>query len=355
MGLFDGAGDDAETGSTAHVARVLDAPVVLVVDAASASRSVAAVVHGFATFDPRVEIAGVVVNRVASDSHERGLREALEGIGVPVVGVVRRDDELVWRSRHLGLVPVVEQPERVKASLDRLAAVMARSVDLERVLSVARRASAMPVPEPALPGWQGPARVAVASGPAFSFVYPDNLEALEAAGAELVPFDPRADTRLPEVDGLYVGGGFPEVFVEELGANVGLLADVRARVAGGLVTLAECGGLLWLARSLDGVPMAGALDAEAHMTDRLTLGYRVARLRTDTPLGPRGSVLRGHEFHYSRTDPAGDALELSGRTGRHLGGFGTPTMMASYVHLHFGGNTEPAERFVAAASKGARE
>jgi cobyrinic acid a,c-diamide synthase len=166
-----------------------------------------------------------------------------------------------------------------------------------------------------------------------------------------VPFDPRVDTRLPDVlDGLYAGGGFPEVFAADLAANTSLLEDVRAAVGAGLVTLAECGGLLWLARGLDGHRMAGVIPAEAAMTERLSLGYRRAVARVDTPVAKAGAELRGHEFHYSQTTPAGDALDLSGRFGRGTAGFATPTVLASYLHLHFGADPGPAERLVTTAS-----
>jgi cobyrinic acid a,c-diamide synthase len=354
MGLFDGAADpaDPDIASTAQCARLLKAPVVLVVDAAAVSRSVAATVHGFMHFDPRVQVAGVVLNRVGSDGHETLLREALEPLGIPVLGALRRDDAFAWRDRHLGLVPVVERPQAVAGSIGRLAAAVETYCDVDGLVDLARRAPPLPVPEP--PGPRPVARgvrIGVAGGPAFSFVYPDNLEALAAAGGELVPFDPRADTRLPEaLDALYAGGGFPEVFATELAANTSLLEDVRAAVGGGLVTLAECGGLLWLSRGLDGHRMAGVVPAEAAMTERLSLGYRRAVARVDTPVAKAGAELRGHEFHYSRTTPAGDALDLSGRFGRGTAGFATPTVLASYLHLHFGADPGPAEWLVTTAS-----
>ena len=355
MGLFDGAAepDDPDTASTAQCARLLQAPVVLVVDAAAVSRSVAATVYGFARFDARVEVAGVVLNRVGSDGHETLLREAIAPLGVPVLGALRRDDAFAWRDRHLGLVPVVEQTESVTDSLRRLGAAIEAQCDVDGLLDLARQAPAVAAPE--LPSARPVAtgvRIGVAGGPAFSFVYPDNLEALTAAGAELVPFDPRSDARLPEaLDGLYIGGGFPEVFAAELTANRPMLDDVRAAVGAGLVTLAECGGLLWLARSLDGHPMAGVLAADAAMTERLSLGYRRAVARVDTPVAKAGLELRGHEFHYSQTTPPGDALELWGRFGHGTAGFGGPTLLASYLHLHFGADPEPAERFVETAAR----
>jgi cobyrinic acid a,c-diamide synthase len=362
MGLFDGSGDPAgPAASTAQVADLIGAPVVLVVDASAVGASVAAMVHGFATFDPAVAVAGVILNRVGSDSHEALLRAALEPVGVPVLGALRRSPDYGWRDRHLGLVPVVEQPDAVRRSVAALAAAVARDCDLDAVLALARSAPARAVPEPPAARSQGRAVVAVAAGPAFSFTYQDNLERLAEAGAELVAFDPLVDERLPAgAAALYAGGGFPEVFAAGLAANRPLLDDVRAKVGAGLVTWAECGGLLWLSQSLDGHPLAGVLAAEGRMTDRLTLGYRRARARTASPLGAAGTELRGHEFHYSTLDPAGDALDWSGRAAAGPGGrpgvaagrcgFATPTLLASYVHVHLGAAPAPAERFVAAAT-----
>ena len=352
MGLFDGAGDpEGPPASTAQVATLLEAPVVFVVDAAAMSGSVAALVHGFATFDPAVTVAGVVLNRVGSDSHESMLRDALGPLGIPVLGTLRRSPELTWRDRHLGLVPVVEQAAEVRRSLLALASVVERSCDLDGLLRLARSAPNRSVTAPPSASPRARARLAVAAGPAFSFSYPDNLELLEQAGAELVPFDPATDRALPPaVDGLYAGGGFPEVFVEHLAANRPLLDDVRRRVDGGLPTWAECGGLLWLSRSLDGQPLAGVVPAEARMTDRLTLGYRRARFRVDTPLGPAGTDVRGHEFHYSSLEPVGDSLDWRGRTGSGRAGFAGPTLLASYVHLHLAAAPRLAESLVACAA-----
>jgi cobyrinic acid a,c-diamide synthase len=351
MGLFDGAAEPGAPASTAHVARLLDAPVVLVVDASAMSGSVAALVHGYTTFDPSLRIAGVVLNRVGSPGHETMLRDALAPLGVPVLGTLARADELAWRDRHLGLVPVVEQPDAVEKSLELLADAVDASCDLDAISAVARAAPRRIVDEAPAARPTATARVAVAGGPAFGFTYPDNLELLEQAGAELVPFDPRADAALPgDVDAVYAGGGFPEVFVEELAANGPLLADVYDRVSRGLVTWAECGGLLWLSRSLDGHALCGAIDAEGHMGDRLTLGYRRARAGVDTPIAPAGAELRGHEFHYSSLEPPGDALTMSGRSGEQRAGFASPRLLASYLHLHLAADPRIAERFVAAAA-----
>ncbi len=352
MGLFDGVGATHDA-STAAVAVALDAPVVLVVDASAMSSSVGALVHGFHSHRPDVRLAGVILNRVGSTRHESLLRQALEPVGVPVLGALHRHDALTWRDRHLGLVPVIEHPAEVRSSLDRLAGAITASCDLAGIMRLAAAAPRIP-PVAALATTRrvGRARVAVAGGAAFSFTYTDNIERLEAAGAELVPFDPAADPALPDaVDGLYLGGGFPEVYAPALAANRTLLTEVRQRVAGGLVTWAECGGLLWLCRSLDGQHLSGAIDAEAAMTGRLTLGYRTAEVRTTNPVAAEGDVIRGHEFHYSAIHPTGSALLLRGSGTARLGGFATPTLLASYLHLHLGADPVPAERFVASAAR----
>jgi cobyrinic acid a,c-diamide synthase len=279
------------------------------------------------------------------------LRHALAPSGIPVLGVLRRDEAFAWRDRHLGLVPVVEHRGAVEQAVDRLAAAIEAGCDLDAIMEVARRSSAVITHEVASPARIAEAVVAVASGPAFSFSYPDNLEALSAAGAELVPFDPISDAALPDgATGLVAGGGFPEVFAPALAANRPLLADVAAKVGAGLVTWAECGGLLWLARSLDGHALGGVVPADGRMGERLTLGYRTGTTRAPSPLGPAGIVLRGHEFHYSVLDPAGDGIELEGRLGGGRAGWLAPHLFASYLHTHLGAAPELAERFMGAAA-----
>ncbi len=259
----------------------------------------------------------------------------------------------MWRDRHLGLVPVAERPDEVAASLAALAAAVADRVDLAAVVALARSAPPLAGGGPvALPEAAArPTRVAVAGGQAFTFTYTDTLDALAAAGAEAVAFDPLRDQALPtDVDGLLVGGGFPETYAAELADNQALLADVHRRVVAGLPTWAECGGLAWLCRELDGHPMAGVVDAAATMTDRLRLGYRTARTTVVSPMGPALTELRGHEFHYSTVDPAGDALELRGRFARHDDGHATPSLMATYLHHHPGGDPSIVANFVAACA-----
>jgi cobyrinic acid a,c-diamide synthase len=347
MGLFDGA-SDGTVSSTADVARLLDAPVVLVVDASALSDSVAALVHGYATYRPDVRVAGVILNRVGSPGHETLLREALQGASgcPPVLGALPRDDACQWRDRHLGLVPVAEQPDQVRAALDRLAHLVVAHLDLPAILALAHSAPARPTSPVPLPAAGPPVRVAVAAGRAFTFTYTDTLDALEAAGAEVVRFDPLAAEVLPPgIDGLIIGGGFPEVYGAELAANASFLEDLRRRVAGGLPVWAECGGLLLLAHRLDGHRLAGVIPAEGVMADRLTLGYREAVTLVASPVGPTGTTLRGHEFHYSTLDPPGAALHLRSRWGTRTDGWATGTLLATYLHHHPGGDPDLVAAF----------
>jgi cobyrinic acid a,c-diamide synthase len=352
MGLFDGASDGTPS-STADVAAALDAPVVLVVDSSAMSSSVAALVRGFRDHDPRLRFAGVILNRVGGDVHGALLREALAPLGVPVLGELRRDDALQWRDRHLGLVPVAEQRTEATAALNRLAGAVTAGCDLAAIVEAARRAPSRTAPDPPVPyrmerpGSGTQLRIAVAAGAAFTFTYTDNLEAFEAAGAELVRFDPLVEAALPEaIDGLVIGGGFPEVYAERLAANRPLLDDLCRRIDAGLVTWAECGGLLLLAEELDGHRMGGVLPAAGRLTGRLTLGYREATTTVDTPVGPVGTTLRGHEFHYSTTEPAGAALTLRSRFATRSEGYARPTLLATYVHGHLGADPAPAAAFV---------
>jgi len=352
MGLFDGSSVPGIDGSTASVSRLLDSPVLLVVDASAMSGSVAAIVHGFATLDPRVRLAGIILNLVGSASHETLLREALEPLRIPVLGAIYKDDALVWRERHLGLVPVAEEPEKIRASILRLSEMIARALDLDAIVSLARSAPTRSVEGVPRAKEVGHCRIAVCAGPAFSFVYPENLELLRQAGAETVLFDPLNETQLPDgCDALYAGGGFPEVYAAALASNNALLDDVRRRLGAGLVTWAECGGYLWLCDSLDGVSMAGVLPGvHARMTEKLTLGYRSATTQTESFFGPTGTHLRGHEYHRSEVSPPGGALEMTGRFGSAFAGYASPRLFASYLHQHLSASTELAERFVLAAS-----
>jgi cobyrinic acid a,c-diamide synthase len=356
MGLFDGASGRGELASTGHVAKLLDAPVLLVIDAASMARSAAAIVHGYRTFDPDIDVAGVIFNKVGSDTHEQLLREALEPLGVPVVGALRRDARVEAPERHLGLVPAAERQAQTRAALDALAESVSASVDLDAVLALANAAPATPgdawSPNPA--GEPAPgARIAIARGPAFSFHYEENLELLTGAGAELVPFDPLIDESLPANAGaLVLAGGFPEVFGAELAANAPLRRAVAEFAASGRPVLAECGGLLYLCRELDEHEMCGAIPARATMTRRLTLGYREAVAVGASPWLDAGTELRGHEFHYSQVEPDGEpspAWRLSARGTERLEGWAAGAVQASYLHVHWAAHPELPLRLAHAA------
>ncbi len=364
MGLFDGASGRGELASTAHVAKLTGSPVVLVVDATAMSRSAAAVVHGFRSFDPDVQVAGVILNRVGSEHHEALLRDAIEPLGVPVLGAVRRSDRLATPERHLGLIPASEREAAARQALDALAVAVAEQVELEALVRLAKSA-----PDFHVAPWAPPThemgqrhdgvRIAVAAGNAFSFHYRENLESLVSLGAELIPFDPTIDDALPaDADALMLAGGFPEVYGEALAANQPLRTKVASAVRGGLPTIAECGGLLYLCDRLDDHAMCGVLPGAARMAGRLSLGYREARAESDSPLAAAGAELRGHEFHYSTVDPSGGngddgvgaAWTLRARGRERREGFATPTLAASYLHMHWAAFPDVPRRLVAAAA-----
>ncbi|MFB7580619.1 cobyrinate a,c-diamide synthase [Streptomyces hydrogenans] len=353
MGLYDGAAGQGELASTAQVAKLLRAPVVLVVDASSQSRSVAALVHGFASWDPQVRLGGVILNKVASDRHEELLREALEESGVPVLGVLRRAPAVATPSRHLGLIPVAERQAQAVDAVAAQAEQVRNGCDLEGLLALARSAPPLDAEAWAPPAAPSPAGrrpvVAVAGGAAFTFSYAEHGELLRAAGAEVVTFDPLRDESLPEgTSGLVIGGGFPEMYAAELAANEPLRKAVAGLAASGAPVAAECAGLLYLARSLDGTPMCGVLDADARMSERLTLGYRDAVAVNDSVLAPSGTRMRGHEFHRTVIEPGAGPLAAWGlrQPERRVEGFVRGGVHASYVHTHWAGAPGVAARFV---------
>nr|WP_232524746.1 cobyrinate a,c-diamide synthase [Nocardioides mangrovicus] len=348
MGLYDGRVGDDGFASTAHVAALTRSPVVLVVDISRASRSIGAVVHGMASFRGGADIRGVILNQAGSPRHVAEVRSVID---LPVLGVLPRDEDVAVPSRHLGLVPAAERGEAAHA-LDRLAEIVAEHVDLDAVLDVARQAPPLtddpwdPTHEVTVPGPRRPV-VAMAGGRAFTFRYAETEELLRAAGCEVVTFDPVTDPLPTGTAGVYLGGGFPEVHAADLAGNDRLLKELRDAVADGVPTVAECAGLLYLARSLDGVPMVGAVDAEAAMAPRLTLRYPAATAAADSLLGRRGEMVTGHEFHRTvTTPPAGPtpAWLVDGEPSGYAG----PTLHASYLHTHWAGHPQLAQRFAEA-------
>ena len=351
MGLFDGHRDGVTPTSTAEVAKRLGAPVVLVVDASRLAASAGAIALGFATFDPEVHVAGVILNRWNPRRSKDAVEAAMERAGVQVLGYLPAADDLELPSRHLGLVVADELSVEVEAVMDRLGAYVEAHVDVARALELAREAPALPSPStPAVSGCpQGPQsrpargpRVAVAWDDAFAFYYADNLDLLRAQGAELAFFSPLTAAELPVCDGLYLGGGYPELHAQGLSANVRLRRDLHAALAAGLPTYAECGGLLYLCDSLvdlDGRtwPLVGALPGKAVMHERLqSMGYREARVWTDSLLGPAGTVVRGHEFHYSSCE-LDNELHAAYTVDGSPEGYAAGDLFASYIHLHFAG------------------
>jgi cobyrinic acid a,c-diamide synthase len=358
MGLFDGYDGLSEAGSTAQMAKWLGLPVLLVVDARAMARSAAALVHGFATFDPDLRMSGVVFNRIGGAAHLHYLEEALSQVpGVKCLGGLPRNQELAIPERHLGLTTAEDHPLE-EQYLEHLADFLEAHLDLDGLLAalpVLALSQEEPV-ESAAPT----VRLGVARDRAFCFYYPENLELLAQFGAELVPFSPLSDRRLPDnLHGLYLGGGYPELYAEPLAANTGLMRDLAAEAAAGLPIYAECGGLMYLSQELQDLAgrshaMAGLLPLKVHMLERLkALGYREITLAADGLLGPAGAKARGHEFHYSEiAEETGDLPRLYRLTARQgtaapAEGYCLNNILASYIHLHFGSNPEVARQLVA--------
>ncbi|MDO3646112.1 cobyrinate a,c-diamide synthase [Nocardia mangyaensis] len=407
MGLFDGRIDEHRTeavaeGSTAQVASLLGAPVVLVVDARGHSQSLAALLHGFATFDSSVRLGGVILNRVGSERHEQVLRAACDRVGIPVLGALPRMTELEVPSRHLGLIPAVEHGTAATVAVDAMTELVAAHVDLRAIVALAGESVHGPAWDPAtelaatgqvsdqqltrtpadgrdeevadeprtgrrMPlGMSGAADVsdgrsssgsapliAMAGGPAFTFGYAEHRELLVAAGAQVAVFDPLYDELPSGTTGLVLPGGFPEEHAGQLSANERLRTAVAEGAAHGLPIHAECAGLLYLTRSLDGHPMAGVIDADAEFGPRLTLGYRDAVALHDSALWRAGARVRGHEFHRTRLIRTGRETAAWGwrATGSVAEGAVVRQVHASYLHTHPAGNPDAIARFVAAAER----
>jgi cobyrinic acid a,c-diamide synthase len=384
MGLFDGASGRDDWASTAHIARLLQLPVLLVLDCSRLSRSVAAIAHGYKTFDPRIQLAGVVLNQVGSDRHLELLKDALEPLQLSVLGVLRRQDTITIPDRHLGLVPTAEITQ-LDVLFDQLAQLGDSCFDWQRLLplltppnppllrggEILNSHSFPPLDnqsfsEEGLRGvlrMQGetniPIRVAIARDRAFSFYYQDNLDILQQLGAELVPWSPLTDEALPaDIQGLYFGGGFPEVFAQQLAENTKAREAVRTAILTQMPTCAECGGLMYLCEQITDFEgqswsMVGVLPTTTVMEKRLTVGYRQAIALQDSPLLPIGTTVWGHEFHHSQLTamPEKPLFELRGYDQKGRGkatveGWRVHQVHASYVHLHWGGRPEIPVQFL---------
>ncbi len=371
MGLFDGADESSLTGSTAQVAKWLDAPVLLVANVHGMARSVAALVHGYATFEPGITVAGVIANHCGSEGHGRMLANSLRSASLPpLVGIVPRGVLPELPSRHLGLV-TADADMLPLATLEKLADALEPAFSMDQILEMAKGAAPMTVQSvavaPSIFAGSRP-RLGIARDEAFHFYYPDNLEALQRAGCELVWFSPLRDPSLPEaLNGIYLGGGYPEEYAAELSANSTMLSDIRAFAAEGGLVYAECGGLMYISElleTLDGkhYPMLGLLPAVTRMCRRLqSLGYREATLQHDSLWGKAGDQVRGHEFHYSemiRTPDWPPAYKVSPRRlqGESMEGFqnAAGTIVASYLHVHFASRPVAVEHFVNALRQSGR-
>jgi cobyrinic acid a,c-diamide synthase len=358
MGLFDGFSGKNEEGSTAQMAKWLNLPVLLVVDAASMARSAAALVQGFQRFDPQVQFAGVVFNRLGSEGHRAFLQEAMAAyVDLPFLGGLLRDDRLCIPERHLGLTTVEDAPLTAMQE-DLLVTSIEAGLDVDGLLARLPEIATAPGSQSA--GRQenpSPVRMGVARDRAFCFYYPDNLELLAAAGVVLVPFSPMDDRQLPaDLDGIYFGGGYPELYAAKLAANRDMRAMIRQCSRQGMPIYGECGGFMYLCRELEDTSgaihaMCGCFPFRSRMHSGLAaLGYREVLLTVDTLLGEKGSILRGHEFHYSDLSDAAAAdsvdtvYAVSARQGkqRTAEGYRTDQTLGSYIHLHLGSRPEGA-------------
>jgi cobyrinic acid a,c-diamide synthase len=359
MGLYDGG----RTGisSTAAIAKLLKAPVVLVIDAKSVGESAAAIALGFKMYDQEVNLAGVIINRLGSKNHQNMICEALEKIKIPVLGCIYRNEALHMPERHLGLTPVTEHD--ASDMISQLQEQISAQVNIEELLKIAHHSSKLSNTLELTnntPQFLPKVRIGVAQDEAFSFYYPESLDILKTLGADIVPFSPIKDTELPQVDGLLFGGGFPEMFVNELADNISMRQSIRQACQEGMPVYAECGGFMYLTKQIidfngQEYDMVGVIPAKCNMESKLqTVGYVEATALADSVLCAAGDVLRGHEFHFSQMKYE-DSIESfpwafefkKTRTGEvYPGGYAYNNIVASYLHMHFAGNEQNALRFL---------
>jgi cobyrinic acid a,c-diamide synthase len=368
MGLFDGIASSSTVGSSAQIAALTGSPVVLVVNARGMAASAAALVNGFAGFDPQVRLAGVIFNNVGSDSHAALLKEALTAHcpGIACFGCIQRDENLAIPSRHLGLVTAEDNPLD-DDFIGRLADMAERCLDLEGLTRLNCNSAVSLPSTPLRERKNDGVKIAVARDAAFCFMYEDNLRLLREAGAELTFFSPICDTTLPpDISGIYLPGGYPELYAKQLESNSGMRAAIRAAVEANMPVYAECGGFVYLTDGLDesgqqdSADFAGVFPVRCRMLPRRkALGYRQAELMEDTAVGGKGAVVRGHEFHYSEIGAMPEEVKRCYQVSRQdvtlgMEGFRIRNCLASYIHLHFGSNTDIAKAFITQAKSSVR-
>ena len=359
MGLYDGGKNGIS--STASVAKLLDAPVLLVINAKSMGESAAALALGFKQYDPTVNIAGVILNRLGSPTHRQMIEEALERLDIPVFGAVGRNDKMNMPERHLGLLPVQENNSEAEVVAE-IGRTVGASVDIEKIIGLAESAPEIELPARNTLPEKRRVRIAVARDDAFTFYYPESIYQLEISGAEIIPFSPLHDREMPEADGLILGGGFPEMFASELYGNESMRASIGEAAKSGMPIYSECGGFMYLMKEMvdfDGnhFPMTGIIPGSVTMNKKLqTVGYVAATMEKDTVLGRKGTVLHGHEFHFSsecapeninpEEYPRAFTFQRMRKIPPYLAGYAKDNILGSYLHLHFAGSPEAARSFV---------
>ena len=361
MGLFDGKSGESETGSSAELAKLLKLPVVLVLDASKSARSIAAVVLGFEQFDTALQIAGVILNRIAGERHFKMIETAiLSFCKTPVIGWIPKEPRIAIPERHLGLRTVEESAgeQNTEEEIDTLAALAERYLDIEKLLTLECGLDLTDVSQASHEEQRASIRIGVARDKSFSFYYEDNLDLLRQQGAEIVSFSPLLDTSVPvELDAIYLGGGYPELYAEQLSANKSMLESIREFAASNRPIYAECGGMIYLSEQLttsDGIAhaLAAVLPFTVEMTGKLVqFGYVTATLTRDCLLGASGTILRGHSFHYSRITSIARPetcylVEYSLSQREEAEGYTTGNVLASYIHLHFRTSPHVAKSFV---------
>jgi len=358
MGMFDGVGTDSIEGSSAHLAKMTQTPVVLIINGKGVALSGAAMVLGFKMFDPAINIAGVIINRVSGDYHYNLIKDGIEKhVGIPCIGYLEQSDNITLSSRHLGLIPSVEV-EALDEKVDQVAQMVESTIDLDLLMTLAKAAVSHKPLSPQMGDKR--LRLGLAKDESFNFYYQDNLDLLSELGCDLVEFSPLKDQALPkDLHGLYIGGGFPEIFAEGLSANTSMRTSIKEAIQGGLPTYAECGGYMYLSQGIETLDqesydMVGIFDHRAEMTKRLQrFGYVQPTLNQDTILGPKGTRFKGHEFHRSKMmedQGVNYAYDIEkarrGQVSYWQCGEYKYKCLAAYAHMHFYSNIDIVKNFI---------